>query len=106
MGWLGAERHGTVIWWKQGELSLRQQRVRAVRGSVVAQASRSYPTGGKTATVERRRVTTAGASRSAAETDSRRLPRRGERSESTEPGKQIGHENTKGRTTVVSSGNG
>ena len=106
MGWLGAERHGTVIWWKQGELSLRQQRVRAVRGSVVAQASRSYPTGGKTAPAERRRVTTAGASRSAAETDSRRLPRRGERSESTEPGKQIGHENTKGRTTVVSSGNG
>ena len=61
MGWLGAERRGIVHWWKQGELSFRQQRMRAVRGSVVAQASRSYPTGGKTATAERRRVMTAGA---------------------------------------------
>jgi hypothetical protein len=61
MGWLGAERHGTVIWWKQGDLPHRQQSTAEVRGSVVAQASRSYFTGGKTAAAERRRVTTAGA---------------------------------------------
>jgi hypothetical protein len=61
MGWLGAERHGIVHWWKQGELPHQQQSAGAVRGSVVAQASRSYFTGGKTATAERRRVMTAGA---------------------------------------------
>ena len=61
MGRLGAERHGTVLWWKQGDLSHRQQSAAEVRGSVVAQASRRDTTGGAPAAADRRRVMTAGA---------------------------------------------